>query len=506
MSSRAGTMTIKERRRAKRAAKLALREQKEAAGLIRPMAPSIPNGICPYESTDEEQQARQEALTEQMRVMRSQLPILLRWLSKIPDPRCPKKIKHGLRMLMIYGVLMFVYQMGSRREANRKMTRPQFQANLKLFFPELETLPHHDTLNRLLSVIDVEEIMAAHAELIRQLIRKKKFQRYLLENSYPIAIDGSQKLVRRELLSEQWLEREVKKGEERVEQYYVYVLEASLAFPNGMTIPLLSEFLDFTKGDSTQEKQDCETRAFCRLAARLKREFPRLPFFVLLDGLYPNGPIMRICDRNRWRFMMVLQDGSLPSVWEEFRGLKDLQRENQLKQPWGDRRQEFRWVNDIEYEYGSGKSKRRRDVHLVVCEEHWDEIDNKTGKQVRRSSRHAWLCSEPLHRRDVHTRCNLGGRHRWAIESGFLVEKRHGYNYEHCFSFDWKAMKGYHYLMRLAHAVNVLAQYSAALLQTLRSLGVRGFIEFIRETLAGPWLNPTWVRERLAVPFQLRLD
>jgi hypothetical protein len=54
--------------------------------------------------------------------------------------------------------------------------------------------------------------------------------RYLIQGRYPIAIDGTQKMVRDYLYSEQWLERniKVKKGKEPKKQYYVYVLEASL--------------------------------------------------------------------------------------------------------------------------------------------------------------------------------------------------------------------------------------------------------------------------------------
>jgi hypothetical protein len=51
---------------------------------------------------------------------------------------------------MIYGILTFVFQMSSCREANRQMSQPMFWQNLKFFFPEIEDLPHHDTLKRLL--------------------------------------------------------------------------------------------------------------------------------------------------------------------------------------------------------------------------------------------------------------------------------------------------------------------------------------------------------------------
>lgn len=64
------------------------------------------------------------------------------------------------------------------------------------------------------------------------------------------------------LWSEECLEREVKKGDDTQTQYYVYVLEANLSFHSGMTIPLMSEFLSYAKGDTDTRKQDCELKAF----------------------------------------------------------------------------------------------------------------------------------------------------------------------------------------------------------------------------------------------------
>ena len=191
-------------------------------------------------------------------------------------------------MLLIYGILTFVYQMASRREANREMTRPAFMENLKLLFPKLESIPPHDTLMRLLSEIEVDKIEASHIELVRTLIRKKKFRRYLIDHYYPIAIDGTQKFVLPGigLWSEECLEQKDKTKDGEGKQYYVYVLEANLAFHDGMSIPLMSEVLNYAEGDTDQDKQDCELKAFYRLAGRLKKEFSHLPIMVLLDGLY----------------------------------------------------------------------------------------------------------------------------------------------------------------------------------------------------------------------------
>ena len=513
-SRRPGREAIKQQRRERKKAQRQLRHRQQEEGLVVRARPSLSNGTCSYQNPEEERAARLDAVSAQVKVYRSMLPVLLQRLSKIPDPRNPRKIRHKLTVLMIYGILCFAFQMSSRREANREMTRPMFEANWRKLFPDLEELPHNDTLARLLSRIDVAEIEQAHLDMIRQLIRGKKFGRYLIGGCYPIAIDGTQKFTRAECWAEECLERNVgsKNQEdpnpEQDKQYYVYVLEANLAFQNGMVIPLLSEVLSFSQGDSQSSKQDCEQKAFQRLARRLKQGFSHLPILVLLDGLYPNGPMMELCRQNNWDFMIVLQDGSLPSVWEEIQGLKDLQKENRWFHKWGDRQQHFWWVNDIEYAYADPVTRKQKKLrlHVVTCQESWEEIAPGSTAVVQKASRHVWISDPPLHRGNVHQRCNLGARHRWGIESGLLVEKHHGYQYEHCFSYEWEAMRGYHYLMRLGHALNVLARHSYALAKYVRDLGVRGLIRWVRSTLAAPWLAAEDLQQIATAPCQIRLE
>ena len=501
ISRRPNREEIKKTRKEAKKAQQALRNALESEGM-KPFAHStISNCKCPCENVEEEKAARTEIVADQVRIFQSQLPLLLKRLSKIPDPRNPKKLKHKMTVLMLYGILCFVYQMASRREANREMTRPMFMKNLKMFFPELEALPHHDTLNRLLSRIDVCQIESAHIELVRRLIRNKKFYRYLISQCYPISIDGTQKFTRDHLWSEECSERK-KNGSEEEKSYYVYVLEANLTFHNGMSIPLMTEILKYTEGDTANSKQDCETKAFYRLAERLKREFPRLCIMILIDGLYANGPIIECCRENKWQFMIVLKDKKLKNAWNEYEGLKALEVNNILRRTWGNRKQYFQWVNEIEYFYGPNQTKNQK-LHVVVCEENWQEVEN--GVIVTKNSRHAWISSDPLNKRNVHERCNLGARHRWGIESGILVEKQQGYQYEHCFSYDWNAMTGYHYLMRLGHLFNVLIEYSECFVKAIKDMGVRGLIHFIRQTMSAPWFDdPLWVKERLSVPIQIR--
>ena len=502
VSRRPNREEIKAQRKERKRAQRALREEMKGTGFNLPSHPTISNHKCAFESVEEEGEARNEAVLEQLKVFRAKLPVLLRRFSKIADPRNPKKTKHKLTVLLLYGILVFVLQMSSSREASREMSRPMFWENLKAIFPGLEETPHHDTLKRLLEQIDVGEIESAQIDLIRKYIRKKKFRRYLIDGCYPVAMDGTQKLARGWLWEEECLERTIGSGEKS--QYYVYVLQANLAFQGGMSIPLMSEFLSYTPDGSVNTKQDCELKAFHRLAERIKEAFPALRIILLLDGLYPNGPVMERCRKYKWQYMIVLQDKSLSTVHGEFEAISELEPKFRHTRLWGNRRQRFRWANGIDYSFGEN-GKKRQTIHVVECTETWAEIEKGGTRIVEKSRRHLWISSEPLTSLNVHERCNLGARSRWTIETGFLVEKHHGYHYEHCFSYEWKVMKGFHYLMQLGHLFNVMARYSERLARIVKETGIRGLIRFVRESIASPWLDRAWIAEQLALPIQLRL-
>jgi hypothetical protein len=87
---------------------------------------NLPNRKCAQKTPDEEMTERQEKVEKATIVYRQLLPRLLAKLSRIKDPRQPSKIKHKLTVLMVYGILLFVYHTGSRREANRRMSKPIF--------------------------------------------------------------------------------------------------------------------------------------------------------------------------------------------------------------------------------------------------------------------------------------------------------------------------------------------------------------------------------------------
>lgn len=494
-----------ERRRKQRE----LREQQKKQGKQYPPTCTLPNRKSDLKTVDEEKSAIQNMTEEKLKVYVQVLPELLRKLAQIPDPRNPKKIKHQMTVMMFYGILMFMFQMTSRRATNQEMTTPQLLANLQAVFPELTDMPHQDTLYRLLEKIDVSKIETIYINMLKRLIRKKKFINLLHKSRYLVAIDGTQKYVMDECWDERYLRRKVQ-GKDGEYQYYAYVLEAVLIFSNGMVLPLMSVFLENNAEleaieNDEEWKQDCELKAFHRLAKRLKQEFPKLSLTLLLDGLYANGPVMQLCCKNKWEFMIVLKDKSLPSVWKEAEGLMrlDTKREYCYGRIWQGRQQTFRWVNGIEYEYGISKRKILP-VHLVICEESWEEI-NKKGCTVTKTARHAWISSNPINPKNIHERCNLAARKRWLQENNILKEKHQGYHYEHIFSHDWNAMRGYHYLMHIARMLNELALHSIYLTEHVKAFGVQSFIKKFRAAMTHRELDTQRLRWLTESPGQLRL-
>lgn len=438
---------------------------------------TIANRKSRFETPEEEELDRQVTADAALKVYRRTLPILLKRLSKINDPRQPKKIKHSLTVLMIYGILMFIYQQSSLRNANREMSNAIFFKNMQAMFPDFKTMPHADTLSRILGRINVDEIEESMLELFEQLVKKKKFRNYLINKHYVIAIDGTQKFVRTERWTEEALEKHV--GKDKKGLYYVYVLESVVILDNGMTLPLMSEFLnneEYRKFDS--DKQDCERKAFYRLAERIKQRFPKLKVSLTMDGLYACGPILKTCREYGWDYMLVFKEGSMKDAWRESMGLIRFTPENVLKRHCRGRNQEYRWINEVEYTYGSN-NRGKETLHVVVCEETWEETSRITGETTSNSTRYVWISAKEITKTNVETRCLKIGRYRWKIENNFKVMKHQGYQYEHCFSNDWNAMVGFHYFMQIGRFINVLLAHSELLEKKVTALGITGMLAYI---------------------------
>lgn len=232
--------------------------------------------------------------------------------------------------------------------------------------------------------------------------------------------------------------------------YYHPVLEAKLVMPNGFAFSMMTEFIENPEDLAEGDKQDCEFKAFKRLAKRLKKRFPRLPICLLLDGLFANGPTMTICEDMNWKYIIVLKDNSLKNVHRSFEVAWGAHKENHKTILAGKNQeifQEYRWENKINYEDSKNK---KHSLNIAECVE---EKSNAT------KIKYKWITNIPVSFNNVDVLANNGGRLRWKIENeGFNVQKNGGYNLEHAYSRDPNARKVFYLLLQIAHLIFQLVE------------------------------------------------
>ena len=182
--------------------------------------------------------------------------------------------------------------------------------------------------------------------------------------------------------------------------------------------------------------------------------------------------------------MINFKSGSMPAVYKEAEELMRLTPENTLETQWGDRKQTYTYSNELDYEYynaDTGK-KNRIKLNVVKCVEEWQEV--RADKSVEEKvTTYVWLSSKPITKKNVFKRCTLIARYRWQIENNILVEKHRGYGYEHSFATNANALKGYHYLSKIAHMIMTLVMMSSEVNDKVRAVGKRGFIRFLKKCL-----------------------
>jgi len=345
--------------------------------------------------------------------------------------------------------------------------------------------------------------------LVDQLLRNKKLDMFRISGRIPIVIDGVHKYTR----DYEWCQNALKKKsggkDPDADRYYANALEASIILPGGHTLPLMTEFMDRDKygdcgTDMEKSKQDCETNAAKRLVERLREWHPNLKISLTMDSLYATGPMLMLCLQKEIDVLIVLQEKSLPTVWEEIKahitsgmcGTKPPCSRNDL-------RQEFYWVNNISYSYNA-EGKHMLNLNAAVCREIRDVFDKKAGISKTTNSTFAWISLKQFNQGNIEERCNNLGRSRWNIETQNRLEKYNGYAYSHCFSYDWNAMQSYHYLMQIAYILNMLALLSTELAPIVKRMGYKRTIAYIHEIYDGMQWDAAEMRKRMPERYQIR--
>jgi hypothetical protein len=370
----------------------------------------------------------------------------------VTDPRHPAYITYPLPALMATGVLMFLLRLGARRQVGNLLRgNGPSAAKYQILFG-VASCPHGDTLNYLYARLNVAEVQEVVTGMTETLIRRKVLYRHrLLDKYFLVVVDGTGMLT----FSERHCPYCMTRTYQGYTFYYHPVLEAKLVTPTGFVFSLMTEFIENPGENPT--KQDCELKAFYRMAERLKQRFPRLPICLLLDGLFAGGPTFSICDKYHWKYLIVLQEDDLPFINAEFEVLSQLSPENHLVSHTGiqlEIQQDLRWVNEIAY---VDSKQEEHSVSVIECL----ETKPDSNKQLK-TTRFKWVTNFNVTAHKVVSLANQGGRLSWKIENeGFNVQKNGGYALEHVFSQDATAGKVFYLLLQIAHLLSQLIEHGS---------------------------------------------
>jgi len=375
-------------------------------------------------------------------VLRAVFPRLNAWLNALPDPRLQEMCLYTAAHLWWHIIATYLSRKGSRNGFDEQRQSGQAAWNMGLLcgqnaedprFDGEPTVTCSDNAAYHASRVDPQIVAQIPVLMFRDLLERRLFdEARLFERWYRIVLDGSVKEKCRQGFGQG--------GKSSTNgARYRYVLQASVMGPAGTLFPLMHEEMDVH--DPVADKEDCELKAFARLSARLKKEFPRLPICLVADSLYGCQAVVVTCKQFDWMYILTLKEGRQPTTWEETVHLLPLHRTNRLRcllgQGGKEGQQDFRWVE------------------LVILGEHQTNVILQGEITTAPSAiLYAYLTNfSRLTPQCVLAVVNSGGRERHRIEDTFNAQKNNGIGLEHVFCANPTASKNYYTMMQVAEVL-----------------------------------------------------
>jgi hypothetical protein len=358
-------------------------------------------------------------------------------LGNIPEPRCPKRIVYSKEHLLYLGLSMFLFHCGSRSQLESERRTISFFHNLlALSNTDEERTATAETMSYFMEMMNpADSLELLPGEMTKRLIHSRVLDKYRnSDGEFMVAVDGVHLYTKKG----RHPNAVYKKIGGKISSYY-HALEAKLVTSDGMGFSMATVFIE---NEEEYVKQDCELKAFYRLAEVLKERFPRMRICLLLDGLYPNRKVLDICEKNQWGHSITLKDGCIPLLREAADEQIRYHPEQSVDySPEAGVYQHLSWALNMKHE--------GRRTHVLICRE-----TRITGDGIDVTV-FVWLTDSRPNRKNAAKKAKEA-RYRWKIEEMFNIQKNGGYELSHSFGTIGFAMKNYYYLLQIAHLLHQL--------------------------------------------------
>ena len=287
-------------------------------------------------------------LNEVVSIMKSYFPELIEKFNNLTDMRHQSYVTYQMKVIFMVRLLGLMCEIKSMHEMTSELNTEEAIENIaKICGLELEEIPHCDTINNVFEQVEVSEIEEIRKYMIVRLIRGKIIKKFLVRDKYyHIIVDGTGLATSRKKYNSNCLvKNKTDKNGNKYQEYSTYILEAKLVVGD-MVFSIGSEFVENInnkkfiirkiktyrkmnaqkykmqkkgkKNLSYQKyKQDCETKAFKRLAEKIKKQYPKLQILISGDALYANKTVLDICKEYGWKYIIRFKEGAIPTVYDE---------------------------------------------------------------------------------------------------------------------------------------------------------------------------------------------
>ena len=419
-----------------------------------------------------EKKSELNILNDLVTIVRQYFPELINKFNSLTDLRNQSYVKYKMKVIFIVRLLGLMCEMKSMQGMTRELNTKESIKNIaQICDLELEEIPHCDTINDVFEKVKVEEIEKIRKYMISKLIRGKIIQRYKIRNRYyHIIVDGTGLAVSRKKYNENCLVKKKidKKGKE-YQEYSTYVLEAKLVVGE-MVFSIGSEFVENTEENET--KQDCETKAFKRLAKKIKKEYPKLKILISGDALYASKPVIDICKENGWKYIIRFKEGAIPSLYQEFETVVAEANESTKEN----------------YEYVTGLDYEEEKINVIKY------------RDTKKDTEFVYITDLPTTNKNIENTIKVG-RNRWKIENeGFNIQKNGTFDIGHLYSKNQTAIKVHYIMIQIAHILRQMLEKGIKEIKELR-LKLKEISQVLKKQLTSIIRNLT-VHSKI----QLRFD
>ncbi len=146
--------------------------------------------------------------------------------------------------------------------------------------------------------------------------------------------------------------------------------------------------------------------------------------------MYACKPVMDICKKNGWKYIIRFKEGAIPTLYQEY--------EKVVK--------EHNESNKTNYEFVTGLDYEEEKVNIIKYEE------------PKKKTEFIYITDLPISDKNIESSINIG-RKRWKIENeGFNIQKNGTFDIGHLYSKNQVAIKTHYLMIQIAHILRQIVE------------------------------------------------